>query len=89
MLKICENLMIGTNFEQLSRAQIMLKFKNFCAHHKANDETVMLSTENVQNSLLGPNLWTFEKKFPKKCERKYSLIHFYTSYVTDEEIIRN
>ena len=53
MLKICENLLTGTLFKQLPQAQIRLKFKNFCAHHEANNETIVLSTENVQKSHLG------------------------------------
>ena len=64
MLKIYENLLTGTLFEQKPWVQIQLKLKNFCAHHKANDKTVVLSTENVQKSHLGPKLWVFENWFP-------------------------
>ena len=40
---------------------------DFCAHHQANDQTSVLSTEKVQKAQLGPKLWAFEKKFPQKC----------------------
>ena len=65
MLKICQNLKTGTLFEQLSWRQIMSKFEHFCAHQEGNDETILLSTENVQISHLRPKLWAFEKKFPQ------------------------
>ena len=47
MLKISENLLTGILFEQLPQAQIRSKFKNFCAHYQANDQTVVLSIERV------------------------------------------
>ena len=51
-----------TLFERPPRAQKRSKFKNFCAHHQANDQTSVLSTEKVQKAQLGPKLWAFEKK---------------------------
>ena len=41
------------------------KFKNFWAHHEANNELIVLSTENVQKSHLWPKLWAIEKSSPK------------------------
>ena len=53
------SLLTGTLFKQLPQAQIRLKLKKFCAHHEANDEMILLSTENGQKSLLVPNRGTF------------------------------
>ena len=58
--------MTGALFERPPRAQKRLKFKNFCAHHQANDQTSVLSTERVQKSHLGTKLWAFEKKLWQK-----------------------
>ena len=52
-----QNAMMGTLFKQLSQAQIGPKFKNFCA----NNKTILLSTDIVQNSHFGTKLWGFEK----------------------------
>ena len=46
--KICQNALSATLFKQLPRAKIRPKFKNFCAHQIANDQTIILSTEKVQ-----------------------------------------
>ena len=43
--KICQNALTVTLFKQ---AQIGPKFKNFCAHQIASDQTIVLSTENAQ-----------------------------------------
>ena len=66
MLIICENLLTGTLFEQLPQEQIRLELKNFCAYQEANNETLVLSTENVQKSHLGTKLWVFKKKVVSK-----------------------
>ena len=47
-LKIGQKALMGTLFKQLPQAQIGPKFKNFFAHQIANDQTVVLSPENVQ-----------------------------------------
>ena len=39
--------------EQLPWAQKRLEFKNSCAHHEANNETIMQSTENFQKISFG------------------------------------
>ena len=52
-------------FKQLPRAEIWPKFKNFCAHQIANDQTIVLSPENPQKVHSRPKLWAFEKKFPQ------------------------
>ena len=57
---------MGALFEWPPQAQIRSKFKSFCAHHQANDQTIVLSTERGQKSHLGTKLWAFEKKFPQK-----------------------
>ena len=63
----CNKLNLSLNlFEQLPRAQIRSKFKNFFDFHEANDKTIVLSTENVQKSHLGTKLWLFEKKLWQK-----------------------
>ena len=54
-----QNLLTG--YPLCTAAQIRSKFKKFGDHHKANDETIVLSTENGQKSHLGPKLWAFEK----------------------------
>ena len=59
--KISQNLLTVPLFKQLSRAQIGPKFKNFCDHRKANDQTIILSSENVQKVHCRPELWGFEK----------------------------
>ena len=46
--KIGENALTVTLFKQLPRTQTGPKFKNFCVHQKANDQTIVLSPENVQ-----------------------------------------
>ena len=50
-----------TLFKQLPQAQIGPKFKNCCAHQIANDQTIVLSSENVQKVRSRPKLWAFEK----------------------------
>ena len=59
--KISENLLTVPIFELLLRAQIGPKCKNFCDHRKANDQTIILSSENVQKVHCRPELWGFEK----------------------------
>ena len=46
--KISQNALPVTLFKQLPWAEIGLKFKNFCAHQIANDQTIVLSPDNVQ-----------------------------------------
>ena len=46
--KISQNAMTVTLFKKLPRAEIGLKFKYFCAHQIANDQTIDLSPENPQ-----------------------------------------
>ena len=48
-------------FKQLPQAEIWPKFKNFCAHQIANDQTIVLSPENPQKVHSRPKLWAFEK----------------------------
>ena len=59
---------MGTLFERLPRAQIRSKSKNFCAHHQANNETVVLSTEKQKRSKI--SIWAqvmgVWKKVPPK-----------------------
>ena len=62
-LKIGQNALMGTLFKQLPQAQIGPKFKNLCAHQKANDQTIILSPENVQKVQSRPKLWAFENKW--------------------------
>ena len=59
--KISQNLLTVPLFKQLSRAQIGPKCKNFCDHRKANDQTIILGSENVQKVHCRPELWGFEK----------------------------
>ena len=63
--KISQNLLTVPLFKQLSRAQIGPKCKNFCDHRKANDQTIILSSENVQKVHCRPELWGFEKSSPE------------------------
>ena len=63
--KISQNLLTVPLFKQLSRAQIGPKCKNFCDHRKANDQTIILSSENVQKVHCRPELWGFEKSCPE------------------------
>ena len=46
--KIGQNALRVTLFKQVPREQIGPKFKYFCVHHKANDQTIILSPDNVQ-----------------------------------------
>ena len=41
-----------TLLKQLPQAQIVPKFKNFCAHRIANNQTIILSPENVQKTFV-------------------------------------
>ena len=43
-----QNALTVTLFKQLPQAQIGPKFKNFFAHQIANDQTIILSPENIQ-----------------------------------------
>ena len=45
-----------------AQLQIRPKSKYFCDHQKANDKTIILSTENVQKVQSRPKLRRFEKK---------------------------
>ncbi len=56
MLKIYENLLKGTLFEQLQLAQIRSKFKNFCAHQE---------DKNVQKIFWGQSYGVFKKVVTK------------------------
>ena len=57
------NALIGTLFEQLPKAQIRSKFREKkIAHQIANNKMIVLSTENVQKSHMGPKLWGFINK---------------------------
>jgi len=58
--------MTVTPFKQLPRAQFGAKFKNFCAHQIANDQTVVMSPENPQKVHSRPKLWAFEKSIGEK-----------------------
>ena len=60
--KIGQIALLVTLFKQLSRAEIGPKFKNFCAHQIANDQTIVLSQEKPQKVHFRPKLWAFEKK---------------------------
>ena len=60
--KIGQNALPVTLFKQLPLAQIGPKFKNFCVHQKANDQTIVLSPENVQKIHSRPKLWAFENQ---------------------------
>ena len=55
--KIGQNALSVTLFKQLSRAEIGPKFKNFCTHQIANDQTIVLSQENPQKVHSRPKLW--------------------------------
>ena len=68
--KIGQNALTVTLFKQLPRAEIGSKFKNFCAHQIANDQTIVLSPENPQKVHSRPKLWAFEKKVPPKLGSK-------------------
>ena len=57
---------VYTLFKQLPQAQIGPKFKNFCVHQKANDQTIVLSPENAQKVYSRPKLWAFENKLLQK-----------------------
>ena len=59
--KIGQNALSVTLFKQLPWAEIWPKFKNFCAHQIANDQTIVLSPENPQKVHSRPKLWAFEK----------------------------
>ena len=59
--KVAKSSFIGTLFEQLPKAQIRPKAKYLCALQRANDKTIILSTENVQKVHSRPKLWGFEK----------------------------
>ena len=63
--EIGQNALTVTLFKQLPPAQIGPKFKNFCVYQKANDQTIILSPENVQKVHSRPRLLAFEKKFPR------------------------
>ena len=63
--KICQNALPVTIFKQLPQAQIRPKFKNFCAYQITNDQTIVLSPENVQKVHSRSKLWVFEKKIPQ------------------------
>ncbi len=80
-IRISKNGLTGTLFERPPWAQKRSKFKNFGAHHQANDQTSMMSTEKVQKSYLGPKLWAFEKRafFWEICTplRTFSCFHFH------------
>ena len=45
--KFGQSPLTGTLFKQLPWAQIGLKFKYFCAHKIANNQTIILNTEKV------------------------------------------
>ena len=55
--KVAKSAFMGTLFEQPPQAQIRTNEKYLCA----NDKTIILSTENVQNVHSRPKLWGFEK----------------------------
>ena len=59
--KISQNALSVTLFKQLPQAEIGPKFKNFCAHQIANDQTIVLCPENPQKVPSRPKLWAFEK----------------------------
>ena len=45
--KVSQNALAGTLFKRLPRAPIVLKFKFFCVHQIANDQTIVLRPENA------------------------------------------
>ena len=47
--KVAKSAFMGTLIEQPPQAQIRSNAKYLCAHQIANDKTIILSTENVQN----------------------------------------
>ena len=59
--KVAKSVFMGTLFEQPPQAQIRPNEKYLCAHQIANDKTIILSTENVQNVHSRPKLWGLEK----------------------------
>ena len=52
-LKVAKSAFMGTLIEQPPQAQIRPNAKHLGAHQIANDKTIILSTENVQKSILG------------------------------------
>ena len=60
--KIGQNALPVTLFKQLPKAKIGPKFKTFCAHQIANDQTIVLRPENPQKVNSRPKLLALEKK---------------------------
>ena len=59
---MCQNALLGTLFKQLPQAQVGPTFKKVCAHQSDNDQTIVLSPENVHKVYSRPKLWVFENK---------------------------
>ena len=67
--KVAKSASMGTQFEQLPQAQKRPKAKYLCAHKIANDKTIILSTENVQKSIVGQSYGGLKNGVEKLAKR--------------------